>query len=143
MGHISNEAADALNVAARETASLWNWLKGNGEPENGRILARLPPEIDDTAPLELQHLVEIKRLLVQAYEEGATPDKIDSIEKMFDRACYTYEKSGALKMSLVSLEQWERSEQMAQLLIDNIKNKTDYPGEQPMIQSKNDLVFGR
>lgn len=121
--HISNEAAGALNVAAREAASLWNWFTGNDEPENVWLLARLPTEIGNTAPPELQHLVEIKRLLVQAHEKGVAPDKIDNIEKMFDRAYDTYEKSGALEMAVVSLEQWERSEQMSQLLIDNIKNK--------------------
>ncbi|MCP5275777.1 MAG: hypothetical protein H6936_13195 [Burkholderiales bacterium] len=141
--HISNEAADALNVAVRETASLWNWLRGNDEPENDRLLARLPTEIDDSAPPELQHLVEIKRLLVQARAEGANPDKIDSIEEMFDRACDTYEESGALEMAVASLDQWERAEQMAQVLIDDIKNKTAKSTEQPVIQSKNDLVFGR
>lgn len=141
--YVSNEAADALNVAVHKTASLWNWLRDNDEPENGWLLARLPTEIDNTAPPELQHLVEIKRLLVQAHEKGAAPDKINNIEKMFDRAYDTYEKSGALEMAVVSLEQWERSEQMAQLLIDDIKNKSADSTQQPAIQSRNDLVFGR
>lgn len=140
---VSDEVADAFNVAVRETASFWNWLADNDEPENAWLLARLPMEIDNTAPPELQHLVEIKRLLVQAHEKGAAPDTIGNIEKMFDKAYDTYEKSGALEMAVASLEQWERSEQMAQLLIDSIKNKTDHPGEKPVIQSKNDLVFGR
>ncbi|SER81860.1 Zeta toxin [Nitrosomonas sp. Nm51] len=141
--YVSNEAADALNVAVRETASLWDWLRGNDEPENDRLLARLPTEIDDTAPPELQHLVEIKRLLVQAREEGASPEKIDSIEEMFGRACDTYEKNGALEMAVASLDQWEHAEQMAQVLIDDIKNKTAKSTEQYVIQSKNDLVFGQ
>ncbi|MCB1937410.1 MAG: hypothetical protein KDF59_15890 [Nitrosomonas sp.] len=140
---VSDEVADVFNVAVRETASFWNWITGNDEPENGWLLARLPTEIDETAAPELQHFVEIKRLLVQAHEKGAAPATIGNIEKMFDRAYDTYEKSGALEMAVASLEQWERSEQMAQLLIDSIKDKTDHPGEQPVIQSKNDLVFGR
>ncbi|WP_177166703.1 hypothetical protein [Nitrosomonas sp. Nm51] len=48
-----------------------------------------------------------------------------------------------MEMAVASLDQWERAEQMAQILIGDIKNKAAKSTEQPIIQSKNDLVFGQ
>lgn len=61
--NISNKAADVLNVAARKTAGLWNWVQGNDAPEIDLTAAfnGLPNAAADDMPPEVVSLVELKQ----------------------------------------------------------------------------------
>jgi rubrerythrin len=147
------EATEFVYDHAADIADWWD----EGDDE---LLARLPTEIDESAPPELQHLVEIKRILTEAQSErkslgyGRTRDsdlqndrrdltgKIERIEQMYDEAYDTYEDSGALGTAIASLCDWERAEQVAQQAIENMQR--DIPEHEASYgQTSSALAFSK
>jgi hypothetical protein len=101
--------------------------------DKDRLLERLPTDIGEEAPPELQHLVEIKRMLAQVEDErkaigsdenAELDQRTEHIKQMFDEAYDTYEKNGSLESAKVSLENWERAGLLAQQAIESMKKDT-------------------
>lgn len=131
-GIASGEATEFIYDHADDIADWW-------DDSDDKLLARLPTDIGEDAPPELQHMVEIKRILVDAQDQrqslgddgwfsddgledqrDALDKQIERIEQMYDDAYDTYKESGALDMAIASLSDWERAEHIAQQAIENM-----------------------
>lgn len=60
---LSSEAAGALNVAARKTATLWNRIAGSDAPDISltEVFKGLPDVATDEMPPEVASLIELKQ----------------------------------------------------------------------------------
>lgn len=135
-GIASGEATELIYDHADDIADFFD----HGDD---RLLERLPTVSDENMPPELQHLIEIKKLLVDAQNErealgadkwfsddglddrrDALDEKIERIEQMYDEAYDEYEDNGALETAIASLDNWERAEQVAQSAIEKVKETT-------------------
>jgi hypothetical protein len=133
-GIASGEATEFIYDRADDIGDWW-------DESDDDLLERLPTEMDEAAPPELQHLVEIKRMLTEAQHERAAlgtgrtrdqeilagrraaSDKVERIEEMYDEAYDTYEDNGALEGALTALDQWVDSERIAQEAIGNMQQQ--------------------
>ena len=139
VGIASGEATEFVYDRTDDIADWW-------DDSDDKLLERLPTEIGETAPPELQHLVEIKRMLVEAQRERsvlgtnrtrnrealtarhAASNKIERIEDMYDKAYDMYEANGALKGALAHLDVHEQSNaQSPELATPVVSRTTNFP----------------
>ena len=149
-GIASGEATELIYDHADDIADFFD----HGDD---RLLERLPTVSDENMPPELQHFIEIKKLLVDAQNErealgadkwfsddglddrrDALDEKIERIEQMYDEAYDEYEDNGALETALASLDNWERAEQVVQSAIEKVK-ETTFENETSHARSNVDL----
>lgn len=149
-GIASGEATELIYDHADDIADFFD----HGDD---RLLERLPTVSDENMPPELQHFIEIKKLLVDAQNErealgtdkwfsddglddrrDALDEKIERIEQMYDEAYDEHEDNGALETALASLDNWERAEQVAQSAIEKVK-ETAFENEASHAHSNVDL----
>lgn len=119
-GIASGEATELIYDHAEDIADWW-------DGSDDELLERLPTQIAENAPPELQHLVEIKRILVEAQQErealgnGRTRnkdvlsarreamDKIEHAENLYDQAYDTYEDNGSIQTAVAHLTAHEKT----------------------------------
>ncbi len=119
-GIISGEATAAIYDNADNIADFF-------DKRDDRLFERLPTEIVESAPPELQHLVELKRMHEDALDmreelgRGRTRNKdtlakrdianarIDHIEKLYDQAFEEMDANGSLAEAQSFLNLWDQA----------------------------------